>query len=1273
MVSEKLNSEGSGSQASEWDSLTIDYREFDPDAQKKIREELANVDDMFASGRIDAEKARRYKEEILNNFNANFEEGQAEQTAPAPESQPGMAGPQPVAAEAPELAKATDDGIAGQTFQVGPGLSLEAEFKRITGEDWPGVKYTAETSGADGDETDDGPIENWVIKERAQEDIPQSAEDKSKKPEWDDRLTDEQRLDLLERGIYEPEGPEYERALREFGLDPRPTKEEEASAAAEEELQRALERMQNRGDDEDPYAGETKNEGEDREKAENEQAEKDENEAREKAEHEEAEKAARIKELEEEKAKLEEEKALLEKGPLTAINADFTHDKRELAHDLAENALNEEVAKGKLIKRLWKGTLFKKYYEKKYTSEFMEGERTVDVEGEKLTVEDLLGRRKDSVIERFVLGATDDMRYIHEKIGKKRKDGTYDGEKLTEADKETTEGVRSAIEKFASAKIPEGGSLEDLKRDFANDIARLKAEARDQGKDADNLMIDNYLEVAIQARERVEHGIAMERVMEGFKVYNADVRDGIRTEAHRDNIDKATDWLEKHTGGLVPAQVIAGAVTIVAALTQTGARAVAGAAGGVFVSSAISGFKERNRITEDRARMLRDAANGLEYSGTATDGETPKTRRAKKIAKYEARIGGTLYDLQEASALADNIENALDSKQEGEGKSEAVLRAIAEARVRIDLSDSEQKDLISYSSADKRGDERLRLDRTVIEAEKALSPQDKERLAAIEAQIQKEIMGDVDEKDKDFRRKRAAMAVKKAGKTLAIGAATFVVSQEVMAAMDPGKIGLLEKTGIIKTDNRTDASETLLAGLAGPRVRTEVHTTTVDNISGDRQAEIQAYENAGYTKTETSPAWTEKREIIADIKPADSSSKVDVIYDGWANNGTTMPDGNELGIRLEGDQFITRMGGNSTINGRVIDYNSMAAAGKIKTYVTIGGAKFEVATKLDGAGQIVIGGKDGVLTTTTGETIRALGEHGEKAYKYIEVVLDNGVDANGVSHIIPLATEPGLDTFNGTIQQVTETIVEHPAVYSFTKDVITEIPRAVTTAGIAFAPETARTGLGATRARAEQAPDNPQDPGTGEQTPNGPTSPDNPQDPDAGGQTSDGETGTAPLTEQEQTGDSTPTNTTDTSENNPVDGADDEADPDEEPIINIDSINGPEMYTGERARRIIEEANTNIETPESQQFNDDMKKIIETSRDLIGGEESVKMLTDTSPMTIEAQKKYVKWWSGLSKEARRAVLGIVDQIESSDSKRAIKWGNSFRSWVALNRGLLEAE
>ena len=37
------------------------------------------------------------------------------------------------------------------TFQVAPGTTKEAEFKRLTGEDWPGEKYYAETSGVDDD------------------------------------------------------------------------------------------------------------------------------------------------------------------------------------------------------------------------------------------------------------------------------------------------------------------------------------------------------------------------------------------------------------------------------------------------------------------------------------------------------------------------------------------------------------------------------------------------------------------------------------------------------------------------------------------------------------------------------------------------------------------------------------------------------------------------------------------------------------------------------------------------------------------------------------------------------------------------------------------------------------------------------------------------------------------------------------------------------------------------------------------------------------------
>ena len=55
-----------------------------------------------------------------------------------------------------------------KTFQVAPGTTKEAEFKRLTGEDWPGKKYIAETSGADNFDGYDYPIETWTIRERTE-------------------------------------------------------------------------------------------------------------------------------------------------------------------------------------------------------------------------------------------------------------------------------------------------------------------------------------------------------------------------------------------------------------------------------------------------------------------------------------------------------------------------------------------------------------------------------------------------------------------------------------------------------------------------------------------------------------------------------------------------------------------------------------------------------------------------------------------------------------------------------------------------------------------------------------------------------------------------------------------------------------------------------------------------------------------------------------------------------------------------------------------------
>lgn len=225
-------------------------------------------------------------------------------------------------------------------------------------------------------------------------------------------------------------------------------------------------------------------------------------------------------------AKINERIAELEKRlePLTAVNANFTYDRRELAQGLAERALAAETAKAGLIKRIWKGKLFKDYFERKYEREFLEGKRKIKTEDGETDLNSLIRSRSDETIRRFVLGATDDMAYLH---------GGKNGETLTLEDKETETAIRSAIEEFASAKVGEGKTLEDLQKEFKSKMRKIQSGS----SGLDRIKINNYLEVALQARNRVEHGISMGRVMGGFKAYRAEVRSHSENEAYLASLD----------------------------------------------------------------------------------------------------------------------------------------------------------------------------------------------------------------------------------------------------------------------------------------------------------------------------------------------------------------------------------------------------------------------------------------------------------------------------------------------------------------------------------------------------------------------------------------------------------------------------------------------------------------------------------------------------------------------------------------------------------------
>ncbi|MBR2830986.1 hypothetical protein IKE83_01350 [Candidatus Saccharibacteria bacterium] len=944
----------------------------------------------------------------------------------------------------------------------------------------------------------------------------------------------------------------------------------------------------------------------------------------------------RLGQLDDEDAAIDEEIARLraeeqpednnETSPLTVVDANFERDLKDLAHDLAERELNTETSKGNIIKKLWKGTLFKKYYEKAYTREYLEGKRKTDVNGESLTAVQLIEKRKDKVIERFVMSVTEESdRFIHKAAG----------ESMKEADAETTNRIKEVVSRFATSKM--------TNEQFNEEIRRIQAENRDAGKPDYAATFGNYLDVAIQARERATHGIAIEQVMEGFKVYNAEARDGIRTEAHRDNIDKIVNALESTAiGQFIPAEIIAGSVSVASALTQSGLKAVLGAAGGMLASSALAGLKERNRITEDRAQMLRDMANGLEYKSRGKSG------------KYEKQIAGFNYKIEKASTLTARLESAIENAA---NNPQELLEAIAAARVRSDFSDENARDLIAYTSEDKRGEERLKLDIALIRAEKSLTADQRVSLVDISSRIQTEIERDVNEKDKDFKKKRAIMATKKAGKTLALGVGTFFASQEIMAALDPNKIGFFEKVGLLKTNNNEDASETILAGLAGPRVRTELSTQTIENVSGDETARIEELESGGFTRVESAPASTEVVRGYNEVD-LDEVNAPNVKLDFWADNGTRPFDSNELRAYLENGEMVSGMRGVSTSTaGESFDYGELASTNNIKAFFTIGNKRFEAVSHLTEDGRLAWG-ENGVFTTPTGETVKLIGDNGEKLYKYFEIAADHGVDADGVQHIVPLATDIGTNSFAGKMQKVVESVIETPAKYTFTRTIAQEVPRAVTTAGIAFAPETARTGLG--EARQAEIGTEPTTAPTGTQVNQAPTTPSSIPNQSRVTNPNIQPTPVQTTANQPQT------------QSQPVNpqAAPQPAQPASQPAQPGQTPNTPNQAPNQTSSTPNQAPNTPNQTQAPNQApaaGAEFLNYVENNRGLIS-DALANVLTASDDQNINVTN-YSNLWNGLSNADKDFARNLMNNIKNSPDANNISWGSGFRSWFDMMSAL----
>lgn len=264
--------------------------------------------------------------------------------------------------------------------------------------------------------------------------------------------------------------------------------------------------------------------------------------------------------------------------PLVAVGVDWSRSEEELAKQAAKADLERELKGSGIIKKIWKGKLFRDFYEEKYIDEYLSGDRT-DRNGK--TIAEAIEEQKQGLVTDFVNESIDEMRQIDRKNWNQNGYRGKNGERLIPVEKETNDKIRSTIEDYArfmvefaeirpeEARDPE--FIKDVDRKFNSYMDRLIDKAIEDGKITSDIRGNNYLEVAKEAAKRyqevaknatnkVEQDAAMAQVMAGFQAYNIETTKAF-TAKHQSYVDKIIDKLgSDKVGQYVPAEALSRAV-----------------------------------------------------------------------------------------------------------------------------------------------------------------------------------------------------------------------------------------------------------------------------------------------------------------------------------------------------------------------------------------------------------------------------------------------------------------------------------------------------------------------------------------------------------------------------------------------------------------------------------------------------------------------------------------------------------------------------------------
>lgn len=478
--------------------------------------------------------------------------------------------------------------------------------------------------------------------------------------------------------------------------------------------------------------------------------------------------------------------------PLKVVLVDQSQDAQDEARDLADARLDKELSEGgkakKFLNGIWKGNIAKDYYRQRYVTEALGSIQSasdvfVDISADKRT------QALEATIERF---STEYDELIHTDAGERRE--------IRAEDDQLARGIKHLIREFAQGRL-NPATLQEERTRLLNEYRKEHGE-ESLGKGI--VTADNLLAIAQTVVGAVEHGESLDDTLAQMQVITGEARNGARTEARYNTVDKIVDKLAKNKiGSLVTPGTLATGVAAAAAIARAGSHSVVGAATKTLLPGAAAGLwaglRENRRMKDERAQHAREMATGGEVS------EHDKRRQEIEQTRYESipatDLIGHLQSTSNAEAFRDGGHEAL----------QAALDALAAVQARIQLSDSKKVDLISYSSKADVGEERMMLDLARREARLAVEAELTENVRGVlgvdPSQSVKELIQQradlfahtlvegedgLSQKDKAF----AKLKNRRVAKAAAVGVATGVIGglmvQEAVAAVDPTRFGLID-------------------------------------------------------------------------------------------------------------------------------------------------------------------------------------------------------------------------------------------------------------------------------------------------------------------------------------------------------------------------------------------------------------------------------------------------------------------------------------------------